>query len=196
MGATFRSGFLAMGLGRVDDAVTLFRRAVSLSPISPSAHEWLSYVYVVSNRLDDAEKEIRTALELSPDLSQGWYRLGLVLLEKGKPKAALEAMQKEPAENWRLPGLALAWHALGRSMESDAALKEATDKYADSMAYQIAEAYAFRGQGHEAFAWLDRAYRQRDGGLACCLKTDPLLKGVRNDPRYAELLRRMKLPED
>lgn len=92
MGATFRSGLLALGLGRVDDAVTLFRRAVSLSSISPSAHEWLSHAYVVSNRLDDAEKEIRTALELSPHLSQEWYRLGFVLLERGEPKAALEAM--------------------------------------------------------------------------------------------------------
>jgi len=196
MGATFRSGFLAMGLGRVDDAVALFRRAVTLSPISPSAHEWLSRVYVVANRLDDAEKEIRTALELSPDLSQGWYQLGLVLLEKGESKAALEAIQKERAENWRLPGLALAWHALGRRTESDAALAGVTDKYGDTMAYQIAEVYAYRGEGDEAFAWLDRAYRQRDAGLPCCLKTDPLLKNVKNDPRYAELLRRMKLPVD
>jgi len=196
MGATFRSAFLAMGLGRVDEAAELFRRAVNLSPINPSAHEWLSHVLVVSNRLDDAESEIRTALELSPDLSQGWYRLGLVLLEKGESKAALEAMQKERNENWRLPGLALAWHALGRRKESDAALKESTDKYADTMAYQIAEVHAFRGEEDEAFVWLERAYRQRDAGLPCCLKTDPLLKNVKTDPRHAELLRRMKLPED
>lgn len=44
------------------------------------------------------------------------------------------------------------------------------------MAHQIAEAYAFRGEGDQAFVWLERAYRQRDAGLACCLKTDPLLK--------------------
>jgi TolB-like protein len=196
MGATFRSGLLALGLGRVNDAVALFRRAVTLSPISPSAHEWLSHAYLASNRLDDAEKEIRTALDLSPDLSQGWYRLGFVLLEKGMATAALEAMQKERAENWRLPGLALAWHALGRRTESDRALGEAIGKYADTMAYQIAEVYAYRGEADEAFAWLERAYRQRDSGLACCLKTDPLLKNVRDDRRYAELLRSMKLPVD
>jgi len=196
MGATFRSGFLAMGLGQVDEAVGLFRRAVTLSPINPSAHEWLGHAYLVSNRLDDAEKEIRTALELSPELSQGWYRLGFVLLEKGTAKAALEAMQKERAANWRLPGLALAWHALGRRTESDAALKAATDKYADTMAYQIAEVYAYRGEVDEAFAWLERAYVQRDSGLACCLKTDPLLKDLKADARYVDLLRRMKLPVD
>jgi TolB-like protein/cytochrome c-type biogenesis protein CcmH/NrfG len=196
MEATFSSAFLAMGSGRVDDAIALFRRAVTLSPISPSAHEWLSHAYLVSNRLEDAEKEIRTALELSPDLSQGWYRLGLVLLEKGQARAALEAMQRERAENWRLPGLALAWHALGRRTESDAALKEATDKYADTMAYQIAEVYAYRGEVDEALAWLERAYRQRDSGLACCLKTDPLMKSVKDDARYAALLRKMKLPLD
>jgi hypothetical protein len=105
-------------------------------------------------------------------------------------------MQRERAENWRLPGLAVAWHALDRRTESDAALNQATARFADTMAYQIAEAYAYRGEVNEAFAWLERAYRQRDAGLACCLKTDPLLKGVKNDARYAELLRRMKLPVD
>lgn len=84
---------------------------------------------------------------------------------------------------------------LARGTESDAALREPADKYGDTMAYQIAEVHAFRGEADEAFAWLERAYRQRDARLACCLKTDPLLKRIRNDPRYAALLRRMKLPE-
>jgi TolB-like protein/lipoprotein NlpI len=196
LGTTFRSGYLAMALGRTNDAIALYRRAVTLSPISPWAHLWLSQGYLLSNRLDDAEKAIRTGLELSPELSMGWYMLGLVLLEKGNAEAALEATRKERAENWRLPGLASALHALGRRTESDAALKKATEKYGDTMAYQIAEVYAYRGEVDEAFAWLERAYRQRDSGLACCLKTDPLLKDLKADARYADLLRRMKLPLD
>jgi hypothetical protein len=60
-------------------------------------------------------------------------------------------------------------------------------------AYQIAEVYAYRGQGDQAFEWLDRAHRQRDAGLAC-IKFDPLLAGLRKDPRYTNLLKNLRLP--
>jgi hypothetical protein len=54
-------------------------------------------------------------------------------------------------------------------------------------AFQIAEVYAFRGETDQAFAWLDRAYRQRDSGM-------PEMKSLLQDPRRAELLQKMRLP--
>ena len=60
--------------------------------------------------------------------------------------------------------------------------------------YQIAQIYAHRGDVEQAFAWLDRAYEQRDSGLGLYLKGDPLLENLRSDPRYVELLRKMNLP--
>jgi len=138
---------------------------------------------------------MRTALRLSPGYAGGWFRLGVVLVRKGQGEAALEAMNKEQAENWRLPGLALAYIALNRGAEADAALKKAVEKYGDTMAFQIAEPYAYRGDRDQAFEWLERAYRQRDGGLALLLKTDPLFQDIKHDPRYAAMLRRLKLPE-
>ena len=60
---------------------------------------------------------------------------------------------------------AIAYYALGRKKESDAALSELITKYHAIGAYQIAEVYAFRNQPDEAFEWLDRAYAQHDGGL-------------------------------
>jgi serine/threonine-protein kinase len=67
-------------------------------------------------------------------------------------------------------------------------------KYAGDGAFQIAEVYAWRGEKNSAFEWLERAYAQRDGGLAD-IKIDPLLDSLRGDPRYKALLRTMKLPE-
>ena len=58
---------------------------------------------------------------------------------------------------------------------------------------QIAQVYAFRNQSEEAFAWLDRAYAQRDGGLIGT-KVDPLLKSLHKDPRYAAFLKKLNLP--
>ena len=59
--------------------------------------------------------------------------------------------------------------------------------------YQVAEVYAYRGQTNQAFVWLERSYRERDPGLNQ-LKLDPLLKSLRSEPRYTELLTRMGLP--
>jgi hypothetical protein len=81
-----------------------------------------------------------------------------------------------------------------RSSESDAALLRATEAYGARWAYGIAEVHAYRGEIDRAFAWLDRAYRQKDVALYR-VKGDPLLKNLESDPRYNAFLRRMNLPE-
>jgi hypothetical protein len=87
----------------------------------------------------------------------------------------------------------MAYYALGRKKESDAALSESITKYHAGGAYQIAQVYAFRNQSDEAFEWLERAYAQRDSSLVVT-KVDPLLKSLRNDPRYAAFLKKLNLP--
>jgi hypothetical protein len=66
--------------------------------------------------------------------------------------------------------------------------------YAKSGAYQIAYVYTWRSEQDKAFAWLERAYKQRDGGLSQ-IKTDPPLAELRADPRFGTLLRKINLPE-
>jgi hypothetical protein len=53
----------------------------------------------------------------------------------------------------------------------------------------------FRNEADKAFEWLERAYNQRDGGLAE-IKGDPLLRNIEHDPRYRAFLQKMKLPLD
>jgi TolB-like protein/Flp pilus assembly protein TadD len=190
------AGSLAQILGRDADGIGLCRQAVANNPIGAYERVQLGWALAQAGQLDDAEQEIRTALELESDYAQGWYLLGLTLLLKGQPQAALDAMEKEPAEMWRLPGLPLAYYALGQKQKSEAALREAKAKYAENSPYQIALVHAYRGETDEAFEWLDRAYDVRDTGLAWFLRTDPFLANIKTDPRYAALLRRMKLPED
>jgi len=45
----------------------------------------------------------------------------------------------------------------------------------------------------KAFEWLERAYKQRDGGLTQMVG-DPLLKNITKDPRYAVFMKKLKLP--
>ena len=87
----------------------------------------------------------------------------------------------------------MAEHSLGHARESQQALDEAIAKTATDVAYQIAQAYAWCGEEDKAFEWLDRAYRQRDGGLTE-LKTDPLVVALRSDPRFKAMLEKINLP--
>jgi hypothetical protein len=51
----------------------------------------------------------------------------------------------------------------------------------------------YRGDSDKSFEWLEPAYKQRDPGLTD-MKTDPLFKSLRDDPRYTDFLKRMRLP--
>ncbi len=54
--------------------------------------------------------------------------------------------------------------------------------------------YAMLGETDEAFAWLERGYRDRDP-LMMVLKAHPLSDPLRSDPRFQDLLRRIGFPE-
>ena len=93
----------------------------------------------------------------------------------------------------RVKGGAVAYYALGRKKESDAALKELIEKFHANAAWSIATVYAQRNERDEAFKWIDCAYSQHDGGLIF-LRIDPLLKNLHNDPRYTAFLNKLHLP--
>jgi hypothetical protein len=118
--------------------------------------------------------------------------LGLIYLAQSKPEDALVEIQKEPEPLWRGQGLALAYHAAGKK-EADVLLAEYIEKYQNEAAFQIAEIYAYRGETDKGFEWLERSYKQRDGGLAQ-MKGSPLLLNLERDPRWTEFLKKMKLP--
>ena len=60
--------------------------------------------------------------------------------------------------------------------------------------YQVAQVYAWRGDKEKAFAWLQTALDRHDTGLLSLLK-DPLLRNLRDDPRYSELVAKVGLPK-
>ena len=184
---------LAATLGRFEEAMALDRRALELDPLSVSTSGHLGFAAYYAGRLDEAIAAYKKALELNPEGVFTHTSLGRVYLAQAHPQEALAEMEREPEPDLRLQGQALAYHALGRKMESDAALAEYGAKYHAEGAYQIAEVYAFRGEADRAFEWLERAYAQRDGGLAD-MKGDPLLKNLERDPRYAAFLKKMRLP--
>jgi TolB-like protein/DNA-binding winged helix-turn-helix (wHTH) protein/Flp pilus assembly protein TadD len=185
--------YLSRELGNLDEAVTLYEQAVALDPLRTDFRSGLGYLLYVAGRHDRAEAELQKALELNPQAARVHFSLGKIFIAEGKLQRALVEIEKEPGEWGKLTGQAMIYHALNREADSNAALGELIAKYNTNSAYQIAQAYAFRGESGKSFEWLELAYKQRDPGLTQ-IKTDPLFKNLRHHPRYAELLKKMHLP--
>jgi tetratricopeptide (TPR) repeat protein len=147
-----------------------------------------------AGHLDEAADSLRLDLSLNPDAPYPQYVLGLVLMAQGETLAALMKIKEVPDDGWRLAGTAYAQHALGDNSASNAALDELIERFSADMAYQIAAAYAVRGDVDNAFEWLERAYENHDTGLLTLL-VDPLLSNLHEEPRWIPFLNKMGLPQ-
>jgi TolB-like protein/Flp pilus assembly protein TadD len=186
---------LAAALGRVDTAVAAGEYVAARDPLNPRGHVMLANDYVYAGRLDEAIASLRTALRLRPDYAGLQSGIGDALLLKGEPAAALAAIQKDPSEFWRRIGLPMAWHALGKQAESNAALAELIQNNEKTAAYNIAYVLAFRGEADRAFEWLDKAVTYNDPGLIE-IAVQPLFANLHKDPRWGPFLHRIgKAPE-
>jgi TolB-like protein/DNA-binding winged helix-turn-helix (wHTH) protein/Flp pilus assembly protein TadD len=184
---------LARVLGRVDEAIELYKHAIALDPLKANFYLALGYELYIGGRYEEARDALQRAQDLNPQLSSLHLARGQILLSEGHLQEARAEMENETGEWEKLTGEPLAYYALGRREESDGALKQLIATHQKDCAFQIAEVYAYRGETDIAFEWLDRAYRQRDAG-APELKTDPLVRSLRQDRRYTELLKKMRLP--
>ena len=103
--------------------------------------------------------------------------------------------QRESFEAWRLVGLVMVNHALGKASESDAALATLINKYEQGWAYNIAYVLAFRGEADPAFAWLDKAVQYNDPGLSE-IPNHAFFANIHEDPRWLPFLESIgKSPE-
>ena len=187
-------GYLLASLGRAPEAIALYRRITELDPLSNVAWERLGRCLTLGGDFAAADQALRRALEIKPDSAYGLNNLARLQLLEGKAAEALATYRKIADDGFRLSGLAMAEHTLGHAQESRQVLDEAIAKTAQDSAYQIAEAFAWRGDKDDAFEWLERAYQQRDGGLSD-IKVGAMITRLRADPRYQALLRRMDLQE-
>jgi tetratricopeptide (TPR) repeat protein len=188
-----QAAYSAAEFGRLGEALALAHRAVELDRLNPASWSALGEIKYFDGQLAGAEADVKKSLELSPDVWPGPLLLAKIYLVQGRPQDALPEIERvriDPARAWLY---AVAYAALGRQKESDAALKELIAKYSSRDASDVASVYAFRNERDEAFEWLDRAYAQREGNLAVT-NLEPLLKNLRSDPRYAAFLKKLNLP--
>jgi TolB-like protein/Flp pilus assembly protein TadD len=180
-------------MGRWDDALKLLNACAELDPLNAGRYLFLTFVQLQRGQLVEAEAAARRALEIGPTFTLAHYWLGIVLLVRHQPEAALTEMLKEANDAPRMGGSSMAYFAMTRKADSDAALAQMLSTEAPHP-YLIAQVYAFRGESDEAFKWLDRAYSQRDPSLVF-VKSQPMFRHLVSDPRYKAFLKKMNLPE-
>ena len=188
----FIAAVQAQNLGRWDDALKFVNASLVQDPLSAGAYNLLSLAQLRLGQVAESEAASRRALEISPTFAGGHYFLGLVLLARNQPEAALAEMQKESQTVARVGGSAMAYFALGRISESDAALEQLVKS---NRPFFISGVYAYRGELDEALKWLERAGEQKDPALLL-LKSQRMFDKLDGDPRYKAFLKKMNLPSD
>jgi serine/threonine protein kinase/Tfp pilus assembly protein PilF len=183
---------IARCLGRQEEAVELLNQTLALDPLEPGRYLGLAQNLRDLGRYKEAQIALEKALDLNPHKVWVHETQGELYLAQGRAQEALEEMEKEPQRSLHDLGMAIAYKALNRDRESKAALENMISLCPNHCAYQIAQVYAYRGEVDQAFQWLSRARRQHDGGFLY-VKTDLLLKSLRGDPRYAQLLKGLNL---
>jgi serine/threonine-protein kinase len=179
--------------GRIEEAERQARQAVELDPLSAAAQFTLGRVLFYADKLDEADSAGRKMAELQPSASSSHRWQVLVAVQRGDGETALREAQLEPDDSIRPFELALGQYLRGDRKAADAALAELIANSRDSLAYQVAQVYAVRGENDKAFEWLQIAFDNHDGGMPSLL-VDPLLRGLRDDPRYKNLVAKVGLP--
>lgn len=179
-------------LGQIDEAIELTRQALSADPLHASRYGWLSLYLLGVNRLDEAERTIRKAIELQPTAVSYHQVLTRIAVVRGDFQTALEAAEQEPAGAFRDFAVAFARQLGSDQAAANAALDTLIHRGNDA-AFLVAEVYSIRGDKNRMLEWLDRAWAHRDGGVALILY-DPFLLRYKDDPRFASFCRKVGLP--
>ena len=168
---------------------------VRRDPVNVSALFNLGYHQRMAGRFDAAIASFRTVLSLAPGRGNAYAQIGSALLLKGDAQGALAEIEQETSEVWRVIGLPMAYHGLGRKADSDAALAALIAKWERDCPSNIASVYAYRGEADKAFEWLDKAVEYADSGLADIV-VENLFDKIHADPRWLPFLRKLgKAPE-
>ena len=189
--------------GREQQALAEINRAHQLDPLSPVISESVGYVHIWARQYDEAialcqkvanenptfgivHNECLAAAywgkRVYPQVIAEWKAWGQLSGDPNESEFASALEQGFRSAGWK--------GALTKGIEA----RQAQRKTGHSSAYEIAELYADLGDKDQAFRWLSTAYQERDSGMLA-LKTDFLFDPIRSDPRFAELVRKVGLPQ-
>jgi eukaryotic-like serine/threonine-protein kinase len=192
-------GLFLMVMGRHEEAVGELKRALEIDSLSLIINTKLGVAYYYGRKYDPATDQLRKTMELDPRFPLAHLYLGLSYEQLGRFQDAIAEFQKglQLGENpWFSACLIHAYGRSGRRLEAQKGLEELLESAKTKFVspYFLAIAYSGLGNKDKAFEWLETAYRERADWMTY-LKVDPELDSLRSDPRFADLQRRIGLPQ-
>jgi serine/threonine protein kinase/Tfp pilus assembly protein PilF len=183
---------------RSGEAEEQIRRAEELDPLSPVININLAQMYLRKAETDRAIEQCKRVIELYPNYPGGYEILAEVYIKQRRYREAVEESSKAAEFSGRasyyLGAMGYGYALAGRRADALATLKELEAKYArrESPATDIARVHAGLGDKDQAFVWLEKAFETRSGSLKD-VSYEEYFDLLRDDPRYADLVRRMGL---
>ncbi|MGB9005385.1 MAG: protein kinase [Candidatus Aminicenantales bacterium] len=182
----------------LDEALARMKRAQEAEPLTPLFYADRGWQYWWAGQNDHALEEARKSLELDPNFNEGLHVLGAAYAEKRMFAEAIAAHQKlagvDPDWRWSLT------RTYAQADRKDEARKTLTKFLGEKpkptggwAGWFLAETYAALEDKDEAFRWLEAAYRERHSFMPW-IKYNPAYAPLRSDPRFLDLVRRIKPP--
>nr|NIO56026.1 tetratricopeptide repeat protein [Candidatus Latescibacterota bacterium] len=196
--AHYEYAYFLSAMGRFEEAIAEAKLAFHLDPLSLLYGKTLANVYRLSRHYDQSINQCRQLTEMEPN-DPGVYRLIANTYEAmGRYEDAVKAKQKMltlsgvPPE--KVAALDSAYSESGPEGYWMWHLESLKDQY-DRYPQQTAGYYAQLGDKDQAFAWMEKAYEKDGARKMFLLKVNPSWDPLRDDPRFADLLRRMNFPK-
>ena len=184
--------------GRFDEAVAEIKRALELEPMSGVINVNLTAAYYYSRQNERALMHAKKTVALLPGFRLGFAWFAIALVANGMFAEAIaqseKALQADPNLQIFLMIAGVAYAKSERRLDAFQCIEKLTSvgRTQYLMSYRVAFVYAALGEKDKAFAELENAFSEHDWWLDR-LKFEPMLDPIRDDPRCADLVRRMGL---
>jgi TolB-like protein/lipoprotein NlpI len=190
-------GLYLTAMGRFEEAKTQMRVGVDLDPMNAMYQGYMGQPFRRSRQYDLAITHYKKSLALQPDFTDSLGNLFHCYHEKGMVEEALETRRKA----FEIKGSQDLLEALDRGYRTGG-YREAMRQVAEVLAARsnraysmdIALYYTYAGEKDRALDWLEIAFEERMQDLVY-LNVDPKWDALRNEPRFQEVVRRMKFPQ-
>jgi tetratricopeptide (TPR) repeat protein len=185
---------------RLDEAISEVKRALELEPLSIAMGANLAGLYIYARKPDLALDQARKMIALEPNHITAQIWLGRAYCANGMFPDAITLYQTTigpaQASDDFIQILGYAFAKDGRRSEAEQVVRRFDElgKKQYMERFGVATIYAALGEKDKAFAELEKSFAARDWGIAR-LSVDPLIDPLRDDPRFKDLVRRMRLPE-
>jgi tetratricopeptide (TPR) repeat protein len=185
--------------GRHDAALAESRRAIELDPLSLWINTGFGNRLYWARRFDEAIAQCRKTLELDPVYGTARTCLALAYVQQGAAEQAVRELEGDGSASAQTPSvladLGYVYARAGRSKDAHKVIMELTNRSAREYVtpYALALVHAGLGGNDRAVEWLERAGEERTPRLVF-LSVEPAFDGLRGDPRFVALRRKLALP--